>query len=113
MTNIEALMDEAGLVVSLGNAGVYVLHHGWESGTDTWIDGKIEFFGDAPALQLDVACVGEPSFDAEVIASALATWEKGSVHALAAENGGVLTLVAPGSTLTTTSVIAALRRFRP
>ena len=105
--------DSPGLVVSLNGVGSYMLHHGWESGTDTWIDGKIVFYNEAPALQLDIACTGEPSFPENVREAAREDWEAGTVYAVGPKDGGVLTLVIPADTLVTTDVIEALRRFRP
>lgn len=102
------------LVVDLSNIGTYELHHGWESGTDNWIDGKIVFSGGKPPLQLDIATLDEGSFTNEEFRSSVTTaWAGGSVHALPPESGAVLTLVVPGVVLTNDNVVEALKRFLP
>jgi hypothetical protein len=102
------------LSVDIANVGTYELYHGWKSGTDNWIDGKIVFAGGQPPLQLDIASLDEGSFTNEEFRAAVSTaWARGSVHAMPPENGAVLTLVVPGVFLTNDDVVEALKRFLP
>jgi hypothetical protein len=114
MLSIKNTPNSDELVVVLPGVGTYELYHGWSSGAETWIDGKIVCPNGRPRLQLDIACTGDESIvgtPAQEAAEAL--WAVGSVYSTPPENGSVLTLVVPGAALCNDTVLAVLRRFRP
>ena len=114
MLSIDSNAEPGTLVVTLPGVGTYELHHGWKSGTDTWIDGKIVFPGGQRTLQLDIACSSDEFLtDPDTQKSVTELWGNGSVYSIPPGNGGVRTLVVPGTTLCDENVLEALSRFRP
>ena len=114
MLSIDRHAEPATLVVLIPGVGTYELYHGWESGTDTWIDGKVVFATTQPPLDLDIACTSDETVTDSLLRSAvIAAWNKGSMYAVPPENGSVLTLMVPTQVLTDANVIEALTRFHP
>jgi hypothetical protein len=114
MLCLDSNAEPGTLVVKLPGVGTYELHHGWEPGVETWIDGKIIFSSGHKPLQLDIACTGDEFIiDTPTHEVAVSAWNAGSVCSAPLEGGAVLTLVVPGATLCEATVLEALSRFRP